>query len=90
MQNKANFRNNKMNITLYITNDYENKSGLLTMAKQTQTKPIPGVPLKKNGAYYGPITSTLLMKLKNQCKLFGKKMSSEKSDEEIMGKCRSI
>jgi hypothetical protein len=28
-----------MNLTNYMTNDYENKSPLLTMEKQTQTKP---------------------------------------------------
>jgi len=40
MQNKPNFRKAKMNLNLYMTKDYENKSGLLTMAKQTQTNPI--------------------------------------------------
>jgi hypothetical protein len=29
----------KMNLNHSITKDYENKSGLLTMEKQTQTKP---------------------------------------------------
>jgi hypothetical protein len=30
----------KMKLTPYPTNDYENKSGLLTTAKQTQSNPI--------------------------------------------------
>jgi hypothetical protein len=29
----------KMNLNHYITKDYENKSGLLTMEKQTQSNP---------------------------------------------------
>jgi len=29
-----------MNLNHYMTNDYENKSGLLTMVKQTQSNPI--------------------------------------------------
>jgi len=32
----------KMNLNHYMTKDYENKSPLLTMGKQTQTKPILG------------------------------------------------
>jgi len=38
-----------MNLTHYMTNYYDNKSGLLTMEKQSQTKPISNVPLKKLG-----------------------------------------
>jgi hypothetical protein len=30
----------KMKLTFYLTKDYENKSGLLTMEKQTQSNPI--------------------------------------------------
>jgi len=39
MQNKPNFRNDKMNITLVITEDYENKRLLRLRGKQTQTNP---------------------------------------------------
>ena len=48
-----------MNLNHYLTNAYDNKSGLLTPGKQTQTKPIlsavalakadSNVPLKKWG-----------------------------------------
>jgi hypothetical protein len=90
----------KMIITLVITMTNNNKQRTMNYSKQTQTKPIlsavalakadSNVPLKKNVGYYGWITSILLMKLKNQCKLFSKKMRSEKPDEKIMVKCCSV
>jgi len=39
----------KMSLTHYMTKNYANKSPLRTMQKQTQTKPISNVPLKKLG-----------------------------------------
>jgi len=39
MQNKPNFQKTKMKLNLYSTKDYENKSGLLKMEKQTQSNP---------------------------------------------------
>jgi hypothetical protein len=38
-QTKPNSENQKMNITIYMTNRYDDNSGLLQMQKQTQTKP---------------------------------------------------
>jgi len=34
----------KMSLTHYMTKEYENKSGLLTMEKQTQSNPIANQP----------------------------------------------
>jgi hypothetical protein len=39
MQNKPNLRKAEMKLNLYSAKDYENKSGPLTTAKQTQNKP---------------------------------------------------
>jgi len=39
MQNKPNLQNAQINISFNLTKDYDNKSGLWTMQKQTQTKP---------------------------------------------------
>jgi hypothetical protein len=41
----------KMNLTLYMTKNYDNKSGLLTMAKQTQTNPISGAASLNQGSF---------------------------------------
>jgi hypothetical protein len=38
------FEESKMNLTHYMTKEYENKSGLLTMEKQTQSNPIANQP----------------------------------------------
>jgi hypothetical protein len=40
MQNKANLLDTQMNVSYCLTKYYENKSGLLTMEKQTQSNPI--------------------------------------------------
>jgi len=40
MQNKANLLDTQMNVSYCFNKEYENKSGLLTMEKQTQSKPI--------------------------------------------------
>jgi len=40
MQNKPNFRNDKMNVTFYFTKDYKYETNLRLPKKQTQTNPI--------------------------------------------------
>jgi hypothetical protein len=46
----------KMNLNLYYTKDYENKSPLRTPAKQTQTKPI----LSASGGFKGRVFGLLI------------------------------
>ncbi len=40
MQNKANFKISKMNVSSILTKDYENEPRLLAPGKQSQSKPI--------------------------------------------------
>jgi len=40
MQNKANFKKARMNVTCYLQKDYENEPHLCRSGKQSQTKPI--------------------------------------------------
>jgi len=74
--NKPKVKMGKMNITSFITMNYEQRTmnDEKNKPKQTQTKPTLKRDLEKIEGYYGWFTVILLMKLKNQCKLFGKKM----------------
>jgi len=49
MQNKANFRNGRMNTTFLLTKDYENETAFRLPKKQSQTKPISNITLQKWG-----------------------------------------
>jgi len=49
MQNKPNFRNDKMNTTFLLTKVYENEIVFTLPKEQSQTKPISSVTLQKWG-----------------------------------------
>jgi len=48
MQNKANFKNDEMNVSSIFTKDYENKCPCRPDGKQSQTKPISRAPKSGN------------------------------------------
>jgi hypothetical protein len=62
MQNKANLLDTQMNVSSVTTKEYENKSGLLTMEKQTQSNPNKlgaNLPLRGRRSPTGELLGTL-------------------------------
>ena len=79
MQNKANFRNAKMNVNTVITKDYENKSNWTLGENKPNTKPIKAntKPIKANKmpkqTQYKPNQTQPVVSLSNLFQTAGKK-----------------